>query len=425
MIRPVHGGNLAWAAALAGCPPSAILDFSASISPLGPPESALAAIQAHLSSLTAYPDPDYGELRTALGEALNVDPDWILPGNGSAELLTWAAWDLSKLEATYLVTPAFGDYWRALSAFGAQVLDCPLDLTSCTIVKNGQDAHSTRDEFSCGTGILPVPKQVIENGGTSGLDLKSLDAGTGNGLVSDDLSVSNGSLVSPSFPLPVPLALGADRALLLNNPHNPTGLLFGREAIRPYLEQLGMVVVDEAFMDFLPPAEQQSSIALVEEFPNLVILRSLTKFYSLPGLRMGCAIAHPDILRRWQLLRDPWPVNALAAAAAAAMVRDTAFERQTWDWLPVARRELFEGLADLPGLRPMAGAANFLLVESSVSVAAIQKSLLQQHRILIRDCLSFPELGDRFFRVAVRDRVDNLRLIAGLADVIRNGNLIT
>ncbi len=419
MIRPLHGGNLAWAATLAGCPPSAILDFSASISPLGPPESALAAIQAHLSSLTAYPDPDYGELRTALGEALNVDPDWILPGNGSAELLTWAAWDLSKLEATYLVTPAFGDYWRALSAFGAQVLDCPLDLKSCTIVKNGQDSHSTRDEFSCGTGKMPVPKQVIENGGTSGLDLKSLDAGTGNGLVSDDLSVSNGSLVSPSLCLPVPL-LGSDRqrALLLNNPHNPTGLLFDREAIRPYLEQLGLVVIDEAFMDFLPPAEQQSSIAQVEEFPNLVILRSLTKFYSLPGLRMGCAIGHPDILRRWQLLRDPWPVNALAAAAAAAVVRDDAFERQTWDWLPVARQELFEGLADLPGLRPMAGAANFLLVESSVSVAAIQKSLLEQHRILIRDCLSFPELGDRFFRVAVRERADNLRLIAGLADAI-------
>ena len=87
------------------------------------------------------------------------------------------------------------------------------------------------------------------------------------------------------------------------------------------------------------------------------------------------------------------------------------------DWLPVARRELFEGLADLPGLEPIAGAANFLLVESSVSVTAIQKSLLQKHRILIRDCLSFPELGDRYFRVAVRERADNLRLIAGLADV--------
>lgn len=376
MIRPVHGGNLAWAAALAGCPASAILDFSASISPLGPPESALDAIQAHLSSLTAYPDPDYGELRTALGEALNVDPDWILPGNGSAELLTWAAWDLSKLSATYLVTPAFGDYWRALSAFGAKVLKCPLDL-------------------------------------------RLLEAEPVRRLVTDDLSVSNRSLVSPSFCLPVPLALNAERGLLLNNPHNPTGLLFGREAILPYVKQFGMVVVDEAFMDFLPPWEQETLIDAVEEFPNLVILRSLTKFYSLPGLRLGCAIAHPDILGRWQLLRDPWPVNALAAAAAAAVVRDTVFERQTWDWLPVARFELFEGLANLPGLQPIAGAANFLLVESSMSVSLIQKSLLERHRILIRDCLSFPELGDRFFRVAVRSRAENLRLIAGLAEVIR------
>jgi len=374
LIRPVHGGNLAWAATLAGCPAAAILDFSASISPLGPPESALDAIRSHLSSLTAYPDPDYGELRAALGEALNVDPDWILPGNGSAELLTWAALDLSKLEATYLVTPAFGDYSRALLAFGAQVLDCPLDL-------------------------------------------KSLEAGAGNGLVTDYLSVFNRSFVSPALSLPVPL-LNADRGLLLNNPHNPTGLLFGREAIRPYLEQLPLVVVDEAFMDFLPPSERESLIDTVEEFPNLVILRSLTKFYSLPGLRMGCAIGHPDILRRWQLQRDPWPVNTLAAAATAAVLRDTVFEQKTWDWLPVARQELFEGLASLPGLRPFPGAANFLLVESSVSVSLIQKSLLERHRILIRDCLSFPELGDRFFRVAVRSRADNLRLIAGLSEVL-------
>jgi histidinol-phosphate/aromatic aminotransferase/cobyric acid decarboxylase-like protein len=274
------------------------------------------------------------------------------------------------------VTPAFGDYWRALSAFGAKVLKCPLDL-------------------------------------------QLLDAAPVRRLVTDDLSVSNRSLVSPSFRLPVPLALDAERGLLLNNPHNPTGLLFGREAILPYVKQFGMVVVDEAFMDFLPPSEQETLIDAVEEFPNLVILRSLTKFYSLPGLRLGCAIAHPDILRRWQLLRDPWPVNALAAAAAAAVVRDTVFERQTWDWLPVARRELFEGLANLPGLQPIAGAANFLLVESSMSVSLIQKSLLERHRILIRDCLSFPELGDRFFRVAVRSRAENLRLIAGLAEVIR------
>lgn len=363
---------------MAGCPASAILDFSASISPLGPPQSALAAIREGLGSLTAYPDPNYGELRAALSEALKVDPDWILPGNGSAELLTWAARDLSELDGTYLVTPAFGDYFRALKAFGAQVLECPLDL------------------------------EMLRS---------QLGSGTGN-AVTDGLCVSHRSPFSAVCSLPVPFSSGsANRGLLLNNPHNPAGLLFGKEAILPLVGQLGLVVVDEAFMDFLPPEMGESLIGAVGEFPNLVILRSLTKFYSLPGLRLGCAISHPDILRRWQLWRDPWPVNALAAAAAVAVLRDAAFDRQTWDWLPGARRELFEGLADLPGLRPFPGAANFLLVESSVSVARLQKSLLEKHRILIRDCLSFPQLGDRFFRVAVRESADNLRLIAAIKEV--------
>jgi L-threonine-O-3-phosphate decarboxylase len=363
---------------VAGCPAAAILDFSASISPLGPPKSALAAIEEGLGSLTAYPDPNYGELRAALSEALKVDPDWILPGNGSAELLTWAARDLSELDGTYLVTPAFGDYFRALKAFGVQVLECPLDL------------EMLRSELGSGAG----------------------------NAVTDGLRVSHRSPFSAVSNLPVPSSSGsANRGLLLNNPHNPVGLLFGKEAILPFVGQLGLVVVDEAFMDFLPPETGESLISAVSEFPNLAILRSLTKFYSLPGLRLGCAIAHPDLLRRWQLWRDPWPVNALAAAAAVAALRDAAFERQTWDWLPGARRELFEGLAELPGLRPFPGAANFLLVESSVSVAQLQKSLLEQHRILIRDCLSFPQLGDRFFRVAVRESADNLRLIAAIKEV--------
>lgn len=363
---------------MAGCPPAAILDFSASISPLGPPKSALAAIQEGLGSLTAYPDPNYGELRAALSEALKVDPDWILPGNGSAELLTWAARDLSELDGTYLVTPAFGDYFRSLKAFGAQVLECPLDL------------------------------EMLRS---------QLGSGAGNS-VTDGLHVSHRSPFSGVCSLPVPSSSGSvNRGLLLNNPHNPAGLLFGKETILPFVGQLGLVVVDEAFMDFLPPETGESLISAVSEFPNLVILRSLTKFYSLPGLRLGCAIAHPDLLRRWQLWRDPWPVNALAAAAAVAVLRDAAFDRQTWDWLPEARRELFEGLAELPGLRPFPGAANFLLVESAVSVAQLQKSLLEEHRILIRDCLSFPQLGDRFFRVAVRESADNLRLIAAIKEV--------
>ncbi|MBD2361169.1 threonine-phosphate decarboxylase [Anabaena minutissima FACHB-250] len=377
MRQPAHGGNLAWAAALAGCRADAIVDFSASISPLGPPKSAIAAIQSQMGNLRHYPDPDYSDLRLALGDFHQLPPEWILPGNGSAELLTLAGRELAELAATLLITPAFGDYYRTLAAYNAKVLEFSL--------------LSAEERV-----LLAVARRL------AGYELKQL------------LSTQD------RLPLTAPFT---DCALLLNNPHNPTGKLLSREAILPYLEEFALVLVDEAFMDFVPPDEEQSLISLVQEYPNLVVLRSLTKFYSLPGLRMGYAIAHPDRLRKWQLWRDPWPVNTLAAAAAVACLQDTEFQAETWQWLPPTRQQLFEGLAAIPGLQPQPSAANFLLVETQQSSMQLQQQLLQHHQILIRDCLSFKELGDRFFRVAVRSKSDNERLLTALHLVLSEGVL--
>lgn len=353
--RPQHGGNLAWAASVAGCSPSSILDFSASINPWGPPESALTAIQSHLNQLKAYPNPDYSELRTAIAQVHEcLGADWVLLGNGAAELLTWAGRELSQLDVTVLPTPAFGDYGRSLATFNANIVECPLSLS------------------------------------LSNLDFIPCNPSTGS----------------------------QRRGLLLNNPHNPTGKLFSVEMILPYLEQFSLVVVDEAFMDFLPPSQQQSLIPQVKNFENLVILRSLTKFYSLPGLRLGYAIAHPERLKRWQHWRDPWPVNSLAVAAGIAVLQDHVFQQYTWTWLEKARSQLFEGLKNIPGLNPYPSAANFLFIESEVSVIELQSSLLKNYQILIRDCLSFPELGDRFFRVAVRTEAENQRLIVALQQTL-------
>ncbi len=352
--RPKHGGNHNWAAQLAGCPPSLLLDFSASISPLGPPPSALAAIEQHLDRLTSYPNPDYPELRQAISTHHNVDPDWVLPGNGAAELLTWAGWEFSKLNTTLIPTPAFGDYWRSLQTFDTRI----------------------------------VPRSLMLENGEIG-----------------DLNFALRHL-----PTEIPHSLG----LIINNPHNPTGQIWQREAILPYLNEFELTIVDESFMDFLPPTEQQSLIPMIGEYPNLVVLRSLTKFYSLPGLRMGYCIAHPDRIERWQNWRDPWPVNALAAAAAIAVLADLQFQQMTWDWLPPARDRLFAGLSKIPGLHPYPGAANFLLIKADRSCTELQSALLKQHQILIRDCLSFAELGDSFFRVAVRTTAENDRLLAGL-----------
>ena len=360
MEKPIHGGNLAWAAAQINCSPSLILDFSASINPLGPPTSAISAINQSLDTLKSYPDPDYRRLKRILAQEHQLSPEWILPGNGSAELLTWACRELAKSSVTCLINPAFGDYGRALQAFAANI-----------------------KAFS-----LNLPLETEETGNFAQLP----------------------------FPIPqVPSSMG----LLLNNPHNPTGKLFACAEILPYLEKFALVVVDEAFMDFLPPREQQSLIDLVPNYPNLVILRSLTKFYSLPGLRLGYAIAHPERLQLWQQWRDPWSVNSLAAAVGEVVVRDRGFAQKTWNWLLKARQELFDGLEALPGLQPLEGAANYLLVKTDFPSSHLQIKLLQQDRILIRDCLSFPELGDSYFRVAVRTAEDNQRLLVALSQVIQ------
>ncbi|MGB5709821.1 MAG: threonine-phosphate decarboxylase, partial [Waterburya sp.] len=128
MSRPQHGGNLNWAASIAGCPVSALTDFSASINPLGTPESAISAIVNNTTQLTAYPDPEYTELRSHLAQHHQIDPEFVLPGNGSAELLTWAGRELAQQKFTYLITPAFSDYQRALTAFDGKILPCPLSL---------------------------------------------------------------------------------------------------------------------------------------------------------------------------------------------------------------------------------------------------------------------------------------------------------
>jgi histidinol-phosphate/aromatic aminotransferase/cobyric acid decarboxylase-like protein len=291
--------------------------------------------------------------------------DWILPGNGAAELLTWIARDLAALSACYLITPAFGDYRRSLKAFGGEVRACPLSLAA--VATDEVDWLATLL-----TNLQHDPSQC---------------------------------------------------GLLLNSPHNPTGLTIPRQVIQKLLTCFGLVVVDEAFMDFLPPAEQDrhSLLNQVTDWENLVVLRSLTKFYSLPGLRLGYAIAPPHQLQRWQQWRDPWPVNSLAAVAAEAALVDTEFQQQTWEWLAETRPNLLTQLSAITGIQPVWGTANYLLLRCDRPGTELQRELLQHHHILIRDCLSFSELGDHYVRIAIRTEVENQQLVAALRSQLDMG----
>jgi len=346
MIRPNHGGNLVWGAEVAGCSPDDLLDFSASINPLGPPQSAIALIPDIIKQVQHYPNPDYFSLRQGLAHHHHITPEQILPANGAAELFTWSAYEGSNLEYILLPRPCFSDYYRALETFN-----------------------------------IPIKTYNLE-----------------------DLSTG--------------LTNNKNAGLIINNPHNPTGKLWQKETLKPYLDQFALVVVDEAFMDFISPLHSPTLIDLVSDYDNLIVVRSLTKFYSIPGLRLGYAITNPERVKRWQKWRDPWSVNIFASMVGETVIKDHKFQQQTYNWLSPARNYLQESLTKFPQLTPLESSVNFLLVKSTVSVTKLQFELLIKSRILIRDCLSFQTLGDNFFRVAVRTNQENERLIQGLAAIV-------
>ncbi len=197
--------------------------------------------------------------------------------------------------------------------------------------------------------------------------------------------------------------------VFLCNPNNPTGEALERSRVLEVAERVlgsgAVLVVDEAFADFAP------DIGVVAEARrNLYVARSLTKFFGMPGLRLGCLVCVDP--RRVQRFQPSWPVNALAAASGAAAVRQLAFVRSSIAEVNLLREELVAALGALPGLTPFPGAANFLLVHGPEGLSG----RLARRGILVRSCEPFAGLGLGYFRVAVRARAENERLVAGIRE---------
>ena len=352
-----HGGNLAATAARLGCRPSQLLDASASLVPFGPPWAVRGSLlKAALglaagSPLRAYPDRDSTALRTALAQLHGVEPDWALPGNGAAELFTWAARDAAAAGLSVLPQPGFADYPRALACWGGA------------------------------WRVQPLPLQAA------------------------------------AVPQPFPMA-PAGAALWLTNPHNPTGALWSRTSLEPLLERFALVIADEAFLPLVPGGEAQSLIPLVRSHPNLVVIRSLTKLWSIAGLRLGYAIAQPERLARWARWRDPWPLNGLALAVGERLLGDPVaygrWCRRVQRWTAREGAWLQAALAQLPGITPLPSAANFLLIHGEASLVPLRERLERRHRILLRDCRSFHGLGESWLRIGLQNRRGNRRLLRAL-----------
>ncbi len=209
---------------------------------------------------------------------------------------------------------------------------------------------------------------------------------------------------------------GAD-LVFLANPASPSGVLLPAERLLSVIAALDgagvRVVLDEAFVDFV---EEASLKAHLGRFPRLILLRSFTKFFGIPGLRLGYVLAGPKLIERLAPVQEPWSVSTLAQAAGRACLADRNFMLQTRILVKGEREYLFQRLGALEGLTTFPSAVNYLLVKLTRpgwSAARLRSEMLRR-RVIIRDASNFRGLDERFFRVAVRRRLENDRLVAAL-----------
>lgn len=354
-----HGGNLARAAREYGLPEQHFTDFSASINPLGPSPLVFRAIAENLWRIRHYPDPECGHLKKLLAGHLGVPPESLVLGNGGAELIYILPRALG-INRALVVAPTFSEYAAALQAAGREV-----------------------DYF-----YLPLEGEM------------------------------------DPFLAELKYKISDYDAIFICNPNNPTGRLFQAGELTPLVEaavEAGVtMVVDEAFIDFVDNRRECSLMALAAVTSGLVVLYSLTKFFGVPGLRLGAAVADPELSMRINRARDPWSVNALAQVAGSAALLDKEHMRATLELVGIERDFLSGLLSALPGVKPLRGAANFLLVDISGTGKTVGEiiPLLGRRGILVRDCSNFQGLHGQYIRIAVRSRSENEKLIASLRSAL-------
>jgi threonine-phosphate decarboxylase len=362
VLPPAHGGQLRQIAARYRIPAERLLDFSANINPAGPPSSVLSAIRKALdepSTLAMYPDLELVELKSAAAEYAGTKQQNIAVANGFVPLLDAALRSL-KIKRCLLPVPSFIEYRNTLESACVSIISY----------------HLSSDE-----DFRYVPDAILNT-----LLKHSCDA------------------------------------ILLANPQNPSGAICGVDTMQQLIEMAAQsritVLLDEAFIDYSPDRSlTQRSI----EQRNVIVFRSVTKFFAIPGLRMAYAVSPSSNIDAMNRFIAPWPIANFASDAVCTALRDAVYVEESR--LANERRRLWleQELARLKVATYPSG-ANFLLLRFSaeVDVNLLWENLIVEEQIVLRSCANFEGLQSGHLRIAVRSELENERLIRGLERMFFN-----
>jgi threonine-phosphate decarboxylase len=351
LIKHIHGGKVFEAARDLSVPFTEILDFSANINPLGQPQGLKEHLFQSFEETLHYPEIAADSLIQAISDATGLPPEAILPGAGSTPHIRLLA-RLFPQKKFVILGPAFAEYEESLIAAG-----------------NSPEYVFTLEEDDFHT----YPKAVV-------------------------------SLITQN-----------PDAVILANPANPTGRLVPEKALKAILDASEIynfrLIIDEAFIDF---TRGKSLLKEVLERKNLLILRSLTKIYAIPGLRLAYLAGHPDFISEQKALMEPWPINTMALKAGLYCLNQEGYKEKTLIETEEQRAFLCETLKPLGKIIP--SDANFILIRVLKGSSNKLLSHLYKKGVLARDASNFKGLGEGYLRFAVRPKSEIEKLRQSLED---------
>ena len=357
-----HGGDVWGFSRKHNIPIEKVLDFSGPINFLGASPKAVEAVKRNAGLIRFYPDPNPVELKTEVAKYVGcgVSPDNIILGNGSIELI-------------YMLTEVFPAGFRA-------VIPVPsfTEYEKAALRVHGEVAFV----------------KLLEN---FELDIESVEK-----AVTDDT-----------------------RIVYVCNPHSPSGTLYRRDTLLKLIEFCNkrevLVSVDENYIEFTNRTEESTLAGFVDKYRNLFVIRSVTKFYGMPGVRFGYGVANEDLIEMLETVRQPWSINSLAGIATLAAFGDNDFIQNTKLSIAREKGKLVRMLQDIGGLSVFPSETNFLLVKilkKEITSTSLRERLAAEG-MLIRDCSTFVGLDDSYFRITVRAAEENAKLVESLKENFR------
>lgn len=349
----LHGGDIYGVLQQRGQKEKNWIDFSANINPMGMPESLKRAMEESIEFIRHYPDPLCRELAHKISIAEGVREYEILCGNGAADLIFRLVYAL-KPKRVLLVAPTFLEYEEALKQVDAHI-----------------DYYFLNDKLEIEPGIVEHIKKDTD-------------------------------------------------MVFICNPNNPTGILTGVELLESILKKAKEVnsylIMDECFLDFVSKKEDYSLLSYIEEHDNLFLLKSFTKMYGIPGLRLGYMI-HNNValLEKIRQAGQTWSVNTIAQRVGIAALMEEGFVEKTVTYVTKEREYLIQELEAM-GLTVYRGHANYLLFYRD-NLEELYERLLERG-IIIRRCSNYMGLTKNHYRIAVRKHTENKYLIRTLKDMI-------